>query len=413
MTEKKIEEIKEEKVKFESFNLNEDLMKALEDKNIVYPTPIQNKVIPPAIDGRDIIGCSETGSGKTVAFMLPVLERLTGKRGLRCVVIEPTRELALQVQDVVRELIKYTDLKCVAVFGGGPVARQGHEIRNGADIIVATPGRLIDLTWQGIIDFAEVNHFIVDEVDRMFDMGFVDDVKQIISFLPRTEVMKQAFTATLNKNVKNLLGEFMEDPLTIVIGRESRTAAGIEHRLYPLREVDKTKALLHILKNDRPVSTIIFTSTKHSADRLYNKLRDRGFEVSSLHSGHSQITRYDVLRAFRDKKIKILVATDVASRGLDITDITHIINYDVPSDPEDYVHRTGRTARADAIGIAITLGCKKEARYLIRIEKLTKMTLPRIQIPGITIEDIETTWKKPTKFKTKKKFFKKRTPKKN
>jgi len=374
-------------LKFEDFGFSRELLKGISDSGFESATPIQEQLIPLALEGKDVVGSAETGSGKTAAFILPVLQQLQkDEPGFRCLVLEPTRELAIQVNNVAGELSRHTGVKSVVVFGGAPIGQQMTKIRAGADIIVATPGRLLDMAWNGYIDFDRISHLVVDEVDRMFDMGFIDDVDQIVSFLPRRHFQKMFFSATLPEHVTALIGKYMTNPETVVIGRRSKPAEGITHELYIVNKNDKLDALVHILRREKIDSAIIFSETKHGADRLTDSLKKAKFDVAAFHSGFDQVARYDLLRKFRNGKVKILVATNVAARGLDITGISHIFNYDVPTTTEDYVHRIGRSARADATGLAVTFACPAEARYLRAIEKLIEMELPVKQIDGLTMD---------------------------
>ena len=377
-----------ESASFEDLNLRDEIMRAVREQGFTRPTPIQARIVPPGLQGRDILGSAETGSGKTAAFMLPVLNHLCGGSGFRCLVLEPTRELALQVKDVAVALGRHTGLKTVAVFGGIPAGHQGQQIRGGVDIIIATPGRLIDFAWMGVLDFNNITHFVVDEVDRMFDMGFIDDIKQIISFMPQKPYQKMGFSATLPPEVMSVLEPLLNNPVSVIVGRRSKPAEGITHELYVLKKENKTEAIIRLLKKKKMDSAIIFTETKIAADRLYKELDAKKFSVSPFHSGYDQVARYDILRRFRDGKVKILVATNVAARGLDITGISHVFNYEVPASAEDYVHRIGRSARADATGTAITLACSQEARYIYAIEKLIDMQLSRKSIEGLTLPDL-------------------------
>lgn len=374
-------------VTFDELGLREEVLRGIKDAGYTSPTPIQAQIIPEALKGRDVLGSAETGSGKTAAFMIPALHNLTGgKPGVRCLVLEPTRELAIQVNTVAVELGKHTGLSSVVVFGGAPLGQQVAKIKAGADVIVATPGRLIDMAWSGHVDFNMVTHLVVDEVDRMFDMGFVDDVNQIISFLPRAGVQKLFFSATMPAEVQKMINNHLSDPAVVTIGRRSKPAEGITHELYIAEGRNKYKVLKHLLGSKDMESAIIFSETKHGADKLYKQLCDDRFNVAPFHSGFDQVKRYDILRRFRNGKVKTLVATNVAARGLDITGISHIFNYDVPPTTEDYVHRIGRSARAKATGVAITIASPQEEKYVRRIEKMIEMNLPVQVIENMTME---------------------------
>ncbi|HOC94140.1 MAG TPA: DEAD/DEAH box helicase [bacterium] len=376
-------------MKFEELGLREEVMKGVRSCGFAEATPIQEKIIPPAIEGKNVLGSAQTGSGKTAAFILPMLHKLSeGGSGLRGLVLEPTRELAIQVNSVAAELGAGTGLKSVVLFGGAPLSQQVSKIRAGADIVVATPGRLIDLAWNGYLDFTDIKFFVLDEVDRMFDMGFIDDVRKIISFLPEGGYQKMFFSATIPPEVAALIDQFLEDPVEVSIGRRSKPAEGISHELYYVEARDKIKALVRILKTRDISSAIVFTETKHGADKLFDLLTKENITAVPFHSGFDQVKRYDTLKRFRSGRIKILVATNVAARGLDITGISHIFNYDVPRMCEDYVHRIGRSARADATGVAITLASPDEVGSLRRIEQLIEMKLPVMSIDGVTLSEV-------------------------
>lgn len=379
----------EKPARFEDFGLNEEILRAIRKQGFEKPSPIQARVVPAALAGRDILGSAETGSGKTAAFVLPVLQHLMGGTGFRCLVLEPTRELAIQVKEVAATLGEFTGVKSVVVLGGVPSEYQIAKIRAGMDILIATPGRLIDLAWQGIMDFDQITHLVVDEVDRMFDMGFVKDIEHIISFLATRPFQRLFFSATLPPEVTKLLKPLLvNNPETVVIGRRSKPAEGITHELYAVKRSDKTETLIRLLKEKKVESAIVFTETKSAADRLFREMRDQQLNVDVFHAGFDQIRRHEVLERFRKGRVKVLVATNVAARGLDIAGISHIVNYDVPAQAEDYVHRIGRSARADATGTAITFASSGEARSLERIEQLIGMRLPRKQFGGLTFPDV-------------------------
>lgn len=375
------------RVEFDKIGLRDEVLQGIKDSGFTTMTPIQEQLIPKAMAGADVLGSAATGSGKTAAFMIPTLHQLTGgPSGFRCLVLEPTRELAIQVNEVAVALGKHTGVKSVVIFGGAPVGQQVTKIKAGADIIVATPGRLIDMVWSGHIDFHNITHLIVDEVDRMFDMGFVDDVNTILSFLPRDGYQKLFFSATLPDNVQSLINKYLKDPEVVSIGKRSKPAEGITHELYIVNANDKYTVLKKLLKQFKMDSAIIFSETKHGADKLYKQLNADHFDVAPFHSGYDQVMRYDILKRFRSGRVNILVATNVAARGLDITGISHIFNYDVPQTAEDYVHRIGRSARADAKGLAVTLASPAEERYLSKIEKLIDMKLPVVKLEDFTME---------------------------
>jgi ATP-dependent RNA helicase RhlE len=367
---------------FESLNLNPVLLKAVSELGFEHPTPIQEKAIPHVLTGGDLIGCAQTGTGKTAAFLLPILHRLMlGQRGgTRVLVLEPTRELAAQVEDDFRDLGKHTHLRAASVYGGVGFGPQTQALRQGYDIIIATPGRLLDHMGQGHANFDRLQVFVLDEADRMMDMGFMPDLRRIIQKLPRKR-QTLFFSATMPPEIERLAREILHEPHSIDVGRRPTPAAGITHAVYPVAQTQKTALLTLLLRTPGLQSVLVFTRTKHRADRLADQLQQRGFNVECIHGNRSQGQRERALDRFRDGKASVLVATDIAARGLDIEDISHVINYDVPNTAEDYVHRIGRTARAQALGDAFTLVSFEETAAMQEIEKSLGQTLPRVMRP--------------------------------
>jgi len=369
---------------FDTLNLHPDLLRGIRDLGFTAPTPIQAQAIPAILSGRDVIGCAQTGTGKTAAFVLPILHRLLQHKGrghTRALIIAPTRELALQSMEHLKRLSRYVHLKGLAVFGGVPIQTQIVALRNGVDIISATPGRLLDHVYSGRIDFVDLQVVVLDEADRMLDMGFLPDIQKILKMLPPAR-QSLLFSATIAPEIATLARQFMREPVIIEIGQRSAPAAGIKHVLYPVARHRKFDLLVELLRLEGSTSVIVFTRTKHFASRLSEMLLKKGFNVSVLHGDRSQDQRMRALERFRRGKSQIMVATDIAARGIDIEDISHVINYDVPHTPDDYVHRIGRTARASATGEALTLVDVDEELLIRDIEAKLKQSLPRQIFPA-------------------------------
>jgi ATP-dependent RNA helicase RhlE len=367
---------------FESLGLNPAMLKAVQELGFTHPTPIQVKAIPPVLEGRDMIGCAQTGTGKTAAFLLPVMHRLMAgtKGGTRVLVLEPTRELAAQVEEDFRDLGKHSHLKCATVYGGVGFGNQTTALRQGFDIIVATPGRLLDHMERGNAKFDRLTVLVLDEADRMMDMGFIPDLRRILHKLPKVR-QTLFFSATMPPEIERLSREMLKDPVKIDVGRRPTPATGITAAVYPVAQNRKTALLTLLLRSPNMNSVLVFTRTKHRAERLGEQLQSRGFAVAIIHGNRSQGQREQALDQFKDGKAMVMVATDIAARGLDIQDISHVINYDVPNTAEDYVHRIGRTGRAQAIGDAFTLVAYEEEAAMSEIEKSLGTTLPRVTRP--------------------------------
>ncbi|HBL16368.1 MAG: hypothetical protein A2X36_04570 [Elusimicrobia bacterium GWA2_69_24] len=369
---------------FASFDLPPELVKALKAMGFTSFMPIQTRALPPGLEGKDVMGSAQTGSGKTVAFMLPILRSiLKGKRGgnlPNAVVLVPTRELAAQVETAARDLCRFTDIRCALVIGGESFKVQSDALRRGSEIVVATPGRLLDHRGRGTIRFDGVRTCVLDEADRMLDMGFMPDIRRILQCLPR-ERQTLMFSATLPPEVDRVAQEFMRSPVRIEVDPPASPAAGITQMLYPVMAEQKLDLLLTILRNTRMTSAVIFTRTKHRADRVARFLENNAIRSAVLHSNRTQAQRTRALDDFREKKQQILVATDIAARGLDVRHISHVVNLDVPQHPEDYVHRIGRTGRVFAAGDAITLMDREEERFITAIERFIGATIPRCAFP--------------------------------
>ncbi|MBI3324718.1 MAG: DEAD/DEAH box helicase [Candidatus Omnitrophica bacterium] len=373
---------------FETLGLDARLLKGIHDLGFIRPTPIQAQAIPAILAGRDLIGCAQTGTGKTAAFVLPILHRLLhGQRTthVRSLIIAPTRELALQSMEHLKALSRYVPLRGAAIFGGVPMPPQISALAQGVDIVSATPGRLLDHIYSGRIDFVDLQIFVLDEVDRMLDMGFLPDIQKIIRLLPPRR-QNLVFSATVPPEILELVHQILKDPVTVRIVQRSTPAVGIRHALYPVSRHQKTDLLVQLLRQPGMTSVLVFTRTKSYADRLSEKLQRAGFAISVLHGDRSQSQRLRALDRFRRGRSQVMVATDIAARGIDIEDITHVVNFDIPNSPEDYVHRIGRTARAEATGDAFTLVAPDEEPTVKEIEHALRLTLPRVTLPDFAYQ---------------------------
>ena len=367
---------------FESFNLNKRITSRVKELGYTTPTPIQEKAIPLALEGHDIMGLAQTGTGKTAVFVLPILERfLPGpKRAPRALVIAPTRELAEQISEEFRSLGRYTKLRSTSIYGGVGQKPQVDRLRMGTDIVVACPGRLLDLVNQGKVDLSHVEVLVLDEADRMFDMGFLPDIRRIVSHVPEGgQVM--LFSATMPKAIRSLAHDFMKDPITIQIGH-SAPVETVSHALYPVSQHLKGDLLMELLRHTDTESVLIFTRTKHRAKRLDRQLKAAGYNVASLQGNLSQSKRQAALDGFRQGTIRILVATDIAARGIDVNTISHVINFDIPDTADAYTHRIGRTGRAARNGDAFTLITPEDEGIVLSIEKVIGSRVERRTIDG-------------------------------
>jgi ATP-dependent RNA helicase RhlE len=367
---------------FQSFNLHPSIMAGVEGLGYTEPTPIQMQAIPPIMQGRDIIGLAQTGTGKTAAFLLPVLHRLSqlprGKIG--ALVVSPTRELAEQTCEAIDELGKKTSLKSISVYGGVGMDQQVRRLRNGVEIVVACPGRLLDHIWKGSIDLSHVQMLVIDEADRMFDMGFLPDIKSILKCLTQTH-QTLLFSATMPADIRKLVQEALHNPVTIQIGH-SAPAATVSHALYPVKQHLKTALLIEFLRRNETESVLVFTRTKHRTDRVAMQLHRAGFKVTQIHGDLAQNRRQSALDGFRSGAVKILVATDIAARGIDVLSISHVINYDMPENVDAYTHRIGRTGRVEQKGDALTLVTHEDAALIREIEHVLKASLERRTLEG-------------------------------
>jgi ATP-dependent RNA helicase DeaD len=372
---------------FSQLGLQPQLVQAVSDLGYVTPTPIQAEIIPLMLAGHDVIGQAQTGTGKTAAFMLPILQNLEqDQQKIQALVIAPTRELSVQVAKTVNEFGKYLNVRVLAVYGGQPYSPQINRLRQGVDIVAGTPGRLKDLINKKVLDLSYVKSIVLDEADEMLSMGFIEDIEEILSAIP-SEHHTALFSATISPRISGIAKKYMNSPQSISIKSEHLIVDTIEHRYYVVNREDKTAALTRIVEMENITRAMIFARTRSNTTDLANDLIARGFPAEALNGDLNQQTREQVLNRFRHNQINILVATDVAARGLDIDDISHVFNYDLPEDPELYVHRVGRTGRAGKTGIAVSLITARERWHLGRIEGFTKQPVTRMQIP--TVEAIE------------------------
>jgi len=368
---------------FDAFNLHPDLARGARDLGFLTPTPIQAGAIPPLLEGRDILAAAATGSGKTAAFLLPILNQLMGKpRGTtRALILAPTRELAAQIVEHMQDLAKYTRLTGAAIFGGVGMRPQEDAFRRGFDVLVACPGRLLDHMQYGYARLAGLEILVLDEADRMLDMGFLPDVKRVLAALPKPK-QTMLFSATMPQPIVQLSREFLTSPVALNIERRSEPAKGITHAVYPVPDDLKPAFLRDFLARHAYDSVLAFTRTKHRANRLAQMLESQGVPCTLIHGSKSQSRRTEALAGFKGGQFRVMVATDIAARGIDVVELALVVNVDVPHVPEDYIHRVGRTARADAKGVAITLVAPDEEGDLRAIERHLKKSLPRERLQG-------------------------------
>jgi ATP-dependent RNA helicase RhlE len=372
---------------FSQFKLHPDLLRGLKDLGFARPTPIQADAIPPALEGKDVLACAMTGSGKTVAFLLPILNQLIGKpRGTtRALIITPTRELAAQILEDLTDLTVHTPLSGAAVFGGVGMGPQEHAFRSGVDVIVGTPGRLLDHFRAPYARLTSVEFLVLDEADRMLDMGFLPDIRRVLRHIPKKR-QTLFFSATMPPPIAELTREMLHDPVTINLERRSAPATGITQAVYPVLQPLKAPLLLKLLQSAEVQDALVFTRTKHRADRLTKYLLSHKVNVERIHGNRSQAQRTQALEGFKNGRYQVLVATDIAARGIDVAALGHVINFDVPMQPEDYIHRVGRTARAELTGSAFTLVSSEEEGDLRAIEKAIGRRLPRVTVPDFNYE---------------------------
>jgi len=369
---------------FEKLNIAEPVLKALYKEGYTKPTPIQREAIPPLLEGSDLLGCAQTGTGKTAAFAIPIIQRLyednpsvKGRRTLKALIVTPTRELAAQIADSFSAYGAFTGLKHTVIFGGVSQNKQVQDLNYGVDVLVATPGRLIDLMNQKHVDLSNISFFVLDEADRMLDMGFLQDVEKIIDKLPAKR-QTMLFSATMPAEIEKLTKRILTDPVKVAVTPVSSTVDSIEQRVYFVNKSNKSKLLIHLLKSPEIVSLLVFTRTKHGANKLAEELQAAGETCGVIHSNKSQTARQQALLRFKSGKSRILVATDIVARGIDISELSHVVNFDIPESPEDYVHRIGRTGRAGLGGTAISFCGHLEKKSLANIEKLIGKTIPTV-----------------------------------
>ena len=363
---------------FKDLNITEPILKAIEEKGYANPTPIQVKAIPAALTGKDILGCAQTGTGKTAAFAIPIIQHLQAlknrDKSIKALILTPTRELALQISECIDDYAKYTQVRHGVIFGGVNQRAQVNMLHKGVDILVATPGRLLDLMNQGYIHLDNVRHFVLDEADRMLDMGFIHDIKRLLPKLPK-EKQTLFFSATMPDTIIALTNSLLKQPVKIAITPKSSTVDTIEQTIYLV----ESKLLISILHKTEGQSVLVFSRTKHNADRIVRVLSKAGIGSQAIHGNKSQNARQSALENFKTGKIRVMIATDIAARGIDINELPLVINYDLPDVPETYVHRIGRTGRAGNLGTALTF-CSQEERKLVNdIQKLTGKKLSKVE----------------------------------
>ncbi len=365
---------------FKSIGLSDALLKAVNKQGYTTPTPIQQKAIPLILEGKDVLASAQTGTGKTAGFTLPMLEILSQRqksqhRPIRALVLTPTRELAAQVHSNVKTYSQFIDIRSTVIFGGVKQRAQVATIRKGIDVLIATPGRLIDLQNQGLLSLSKIEILVLDEADRMLDMGFLRDIKRIISLMP-TRRQNLLFSATFSKEIKKLAKEFLQDPVLVEVTPENSTVDVIEQKVYRVAKKSKTGLIIKLISEGKWQQVLVFTRTKHGANKLCKKMISSGISAAAIHGNKSQGARTKALAGFKNNSVRVLVATDIAARGLDIPLLPHVVNFELPNVSEDYVHRIGRTGRAGASGIAMSLVSADETSYLANIEKLVNLKIP-------------------------------------
>jgi len=374
---------------FNSLGLSATILRAVEEQGYSEPTPIQLQAIPLVLQGGDVLGGAQTGTGKTAAFTLPLLQRLIDAntsslpraRAPRALILAPTRELAAQIGESIATYGKYLPYKTAIIFGGVSINPQIAHLRNGVDIVVATPGRLLDHVGQRTVDLSKVDFLVLDEADRMLDMGFIRDIRKILALLPKNR-QNMLFSATFSPEIKTLASGFLRSPQTVQVTRQNTAAESVEQLYHPVEQKRKRELLSHLIRSKNWAQVLVFTRTKHGANRLAEQLAKDGISSAAIHGNKSQGARTRALADFKRKAVRVLVATDIAARGIDIDELPHVVNYELPNVPEDYVHRIGRTGRASRVGVAVSLVCPEENGYLRDIEKLLKCSIPKVIIAG-------------------------------
>jgi ATP-dependent RNA helicase RhlE len=364
---------------FQNLGLSDAVVHGVQSLGYVEPTPIQEQCIPLILEKKDLIGSAQTGTGKTAAFALPILTRLDSRKGPRCLVLEPTRELALQVENAFQYYGRFSEVEIGVFYGGVGYDRQKKLLEFGVDVIIATPGRLLDLQQRGLMDLRSIEILVLDEVDRMLDMGFLPDVRKIVELCPKQR-QTLLFSATIPPEIDSLASWVLQNPVVIDIGVRRAAAATVTHAFYPVAAAQKFDLLVQLLEQTHYESVIIFTRTKQAADEISDRLKVLKHSVTVLHSDRNQRERIAALEGFKKGTYEVLVATDIAARGLDIAGVTHVMNYDIPLHPEDYVHRIGRTGRAEQAGDAFTLVTAEELKAMLDIERLIDQKVPRVKL---------------------------------
>lgn len=393
---------------FQELDIIKPILEALKNKEYIIPTPIQAESIPVLLKRKDILGSAQTGTGKTAAFAIPILQNLhlekhnkTAKRTIKSLVLAPTRELAIQIFDNFIEYGKNLDIKTTVIYGGVPQSKQVRTLNQGVDILVATPGRLLDLIQQKKLTLAHVSYLVLDEADRMLDMGFVRDVKKIVAMVKK-ERQTMFFSATMPKSIMSLANEMLHNPVRVMVTPEEEMIDKIKQSVIIVEKKKKLKLLVNLLQNKDLKSVLVFSRTKHGANKIVHQLEESGVRASAIHGNKSQSARQKALALFKKKKVRVLVATDIAARGIDIDELSHVINFDLPEVPETYIHRIGRTGRAGLGGVAITFCSQEEADLLRDIQKHIQMSIPVTKVPMYSVEHI-TTFSRPGNKKPHKK----------
>ena len=371
---------------FSELGLNTELTRALKESAYERPTPIQTQAIPTILEGADVAGTAQTGTGKTAAFVLPMLQRLGVSKGkIRALILTPTRELAVQVESAIRKYGRFGKLRSTAIYGGVSQRLQEDALRRGVEIVVATPGRLLDLLNQRVLNLSSVEILTLDEADRMLDMGFLPDIQEIVRLVPR-ERQTLLFSATLPPEIQELMRSIQKNPVMVQIGDNRMPAVGVEQHLYPVLPHQKSELLLHLLESETMKPLLVFTKTKHGADKLHSILERKNFRAACIHSGRTQSQRQAALDGFKKSHYHILIATDIVARGIDVQDISHVVNFDLPNNPDDYIHRVGRTARADKAGMAYSFVAPEDEGTVRSIERAIRKKLNRVKIDGFAYE---------------------------
>lgn len=361
---------------FKDLNITESILKAIEEKGYTVPTAIQEKAIPAALAGRDVLGCAQTGTGKTASFAIPIIQQIVQnktsvkRRGIKALILTPTRELALQINECIGDYSKYTGVRYGVIFGGVNQNPQIDMLRRGVDILVATPGRLLDLMNQGYIRLDDIRYFVLDEADRMLDMGFIHDIKRLLLKLPK-EKQTLFFSATMPDVLVSIMNSLLKNPVKISVTPKSSTVSAIEQKVYFVEKKEKSQLLISILQQSDVQSVLVFSRTKHNADKIVKVLSKAGIGSQAIHGNKSQSARQTALGNFKSGKTRVMIATDIASRGIDINELPLVINYDLPEVPETYVHRIGRTGRAGHAGTALSFCSQEERKLMNDIQKLT------------------------------------------